>query len=72
MPCSRINTAGLGHKHADATDVSRGIFGGTVGVDRVVNLFKKYNIKATFFTPGHSAESFRSQVEKIRDAGHEM
>lgn len=69
---SRINTAGLGQKHANATDVSRGIFGGTVGVDRLLNLFKKYGIKATFFIPGHSAESFREQVEKIRDAGHEM
>ena len=36
----------------------------TVGVGRVLNLFKKYDIKATFFTPDLSAESFGSQVER--------
>ena len=42
----------------------KGYSAATVGVDRVLNLFKKYDIKATFFTQGHSAESFGSQVER--------
>lgn len=70
---SRINTAGLGNSSpADATDVSRGIFGATAGLDRVLSMFKKYGIQATFFTPGHSVESFKGQVLKVRDAGHEL
>ncbi|KZO98484.1 glucose 1-dehydrogenase [Calocera viscosa TUFC12733] len=67
---SWINTQ-TGEK-ADATNVSRGIFGATVGVDRLLGMWKKYNIKATFFTPGHSIESFPKQIAKIRDGGHEI
>ncbi|KAF5336231.1 hypothetical protein D9758_014363 [Tetrapyrgos nigripes] len=54
------------------TDVSRGIFGATVGIDRVLKLFDKYGIKATFFVPAHTVESFPEGVGKIRDKGHEM
>ena len=54
------------------TNVSRGIFGATVGIDRLLKLYAKYDIKATFFTPAHSIESFPKQLAKVRDAGHEM
>ncbi|KAK0926531.1 hypothetical protein LTR91_002149 [Friedmanniomyces endolithicus] len=54
------------------TNVSRGVYGATVGIDRLLILFAKSNIKATFFTPAHSLESFPSQIAKIRDAGHEI
>jgi peptidoglycan/xylan/chitin deacetylase (PgdA/CDA1 family) len=54
------------------TDVSRGIFGATVGIDRLLKLWEKYHIKASWFVPAHSVESFPKQVAKIRDAGHEM
>ena len=57
---------------ADVTNISRGVFGATVGVDRLLKLFDKYNIKATWFVPGHSIESFPNQMAKVRDAGHEM
>lgn len=56
----------------DRTNMSRGIFGATVGLDRVLKLFDKYGIKATFFTPCHTLESWPSQLAKVRDAGHEM
>jgi hypothetical protein len=56
----------------DVTNISRGIFGATVGVDRLLKLFDKYNIKGSWFVPAHSLESFPSQMEKVRDAGHEM
>jgi peptidoglycan/xylan/chitin deacetylase (PgdA/CDA1 family) len=66
----RINTkAGA---PANPTDVSRGIYGATVGVDRLLKLWDKYGIKTTWFVPGHSLESFPEQIAKIRDAGHEM
>lgn len=59
-------------KNAGSTDVSRGIFGATVGVDRLLKLWDKYSIKTTWFVPAHSIESFPTQMAKVRDAGHEI
>ncbi|KAJ5463993.1 hypothetical protein N7475_007128 [Penicillium sp. IBT 31633x] len=56
----------------DLTDVSRGIFGATVGIDRLLKLWDKYNIKTSWFVPTHSIESFPAQMAKVRDAGHEI
>lgn len=67
---TRINTCS--GAPAGPTDVSRGIFGATVGIDRILKLLDKYKIKATWFVPGHSVESFPSQMNKVRDGGHEM
>jgi len=53
-------------------DISRGLFAGEIGVPRLLDLFKKYNIKATWFTPGHSIETFPEQVKRIIDEGHEI
>ena len=36
---------------------SRGLFAGTIGVERLLRLFDKYDIKTTFFIPGHSLET---------------
>jgi len=52
--------------------MSRGVFGATVGTDRLLKLFDKYKIKASFYIPGHSIESFPKQMAKVRDAGHEI
>jgi hypothetical protein len=57
---------------ANPTDISRGVFGATVGIDRLLKLWDKYNIKATWFTPAHSAESFPKQIRKIVEKGHEI
>lgn len=54
------------------TDMSRGIFGATVGIDRLLKLWEKYDIKTSWFVPAHSIESFPKQIAKIRDAGHEI
>ncbi|KAJ4355763.1 uncharacterized protein N0V89_003783 [Didymosphaeria variabile] len=59
-------------KPANPTDVSRGVFGATVGIDRLLKLWDKYNIKTTWFTPAHSAESFPAQIRKIIGKGHEI
>ncbi|KAK6007890.1 hypothetical protein QM012_004704 [Aureobasidium pullulans] len=56
----------------NSTNVSRGIFGATVGLDRLLKLFDKHDIKATFFTPAHTVESFPKQMSKVKDAGHEI
>lgn len=53
-------------------DISRGLFAGEVGVPRLVDLFDKYNLKTTWFIPGHSIETFPKQVEMIVGAGHEI
>ena len=52
--------------------MSRGIYGATVGIDRLLALYKKYNIRATWFCPAHTLESFPSQLAKVRDAEHEL
>ncbi|TWU70634.1 hypothetical protein ED733_001331 [Metarhizium rileyi] len=49
-----------------------GYFGGTVGVQRVLRLLEKYEIKATWFIPGHSLETFPDEMAAVRDAGHEI
>ncbi|HFF9609614.1 TPA: polysaccharide deacetylase [Campylobacter coli] len=53
-------------------DISRGLFAGEVGIPRLLKLFKKYNIPATWFAPGHSIETFPKQMKMIVDAGHEI
>jgi peptidoglycan/xylan/chitin deacetylase (PgdA/CDA1 family) len=35
-------------------------------------LFEKYNIKASWFIPGHSLETFPEECAMVRDAGHEI
>ncbi|KAI0774663.1 glycoside hydrolase/deacetylase [Trametes elegans] len=53
-------------------DISRGLYAGEVGVPRLLKLFAKYNIKTTWFIPGHSLETFPEQMAAVRDAGHEI
>lgn len=53
-------------------DISRGLFAGEVGIPRLLKLFKKYSIKATFFAPGHSIETFPKEMDMIVNFGHEI
>lgn len=53
-------------------DIQRGMFAGEVGVPRLLHLFAKYGISATFFAPGHSIETFPRRIEQIVQAGHEL
>lgn len=52
--------------------LSRGEYGARVGVPRILDLLARYGLKATFFTPGHTVESFPKAVESILEAGHEI
>jgi peptidoglycan/xylan/chitin deacetylase (PgdA/CDA1 family) len=54
------------------SDIQRGIFAGEVGTTRLLKLFKKYDLKTTFFIPGHSIETFPDQTKRIVDEGHEV
>lgn len=53
------------------TPVSRGEFG-AVAVPRILELLKRYDIKASFFTPGIVIETYPDVMERIVAAGHEL
>jgi peptidoglycan/xylan/chitin deacetylase (PgdA/CDA1 family) len=50
----------------------RGEYGARVGIHRVLELLKCYQLSATFFVPGHTVDSFPEVVEPILKAGHEI
>jgi peptidoglycan/xylan/chitin deacetylase (PgdA/CDA1 family) len=52
--------------------LSRGEFGAEVGVPRLLELFRRFEVKATFATPGHTLVTFPHRVEEILAAGHEV
>ncbi|KAJ5341779.1 Glycoside hydrolase/deacetylase beta/alpha-barrel [Penicillium brevicompactum] len=54
------------------SDISRGLWAGHIGTPRVLKLFEKYNIKATWFIPGHTLDTFPEECAMVRDAGHEI
>jgi peptidoglycan-N-acetylglucosamine deacetylase len=47
-------------------------FGVRTGVYRILRLFEKYGLPATFFVPGYTIEHHTKAIEAIRDAGFEM
>ena len=53
-------------------DISRGLFAGEVGVPRLLELFRDFGIRVTWFVPGHSVETFPAQSAAIVKAGHEV
>jgi peptidoglycan/xylan/chitin deacetylase (PgdA/CDA1 family) len=53
-------------------DISRGVFAGEVGTPRIMELFRRYGIRQTFFWPGHSVETFGEQFGACVAAGHEI
>lgn len=52
--------------------LSRGEFGARVGVPRILDLLDDYGITATWFIPGHDAESYPAQARDVADRGHEI
>jgi peptidoglycan/xylan/chitin deacetylase (PgdA/CDA1 family) len=56
----------------DARSLSRGEFGPRVGIPRLLELCGRLEIKATFFTPGHTAETFPETAVQIAASGHEL
>ncbi|HVF01956.1 MAG TPA: polysaccharide deacetylase family protein [Rubrobacteraceae bacterium] len=53
-------------------DISRGLFAGEIGSPRLLDLFATYDMKTTWFIPGHSIETFPEQMKMVVDAGHEV
>ena len=52
--------------------ISRGEFGPRCGAPRLLDLLKKYQIKSTWFIPGHTIETYPEICEKVHAAGHEI
>lgn len=59
-------------KQSTATPVSRGEYGARVGLPRILNLLEQAAVPATFFVPGHTAETFPAETRTILAAGHEI
>lgn len=51
--------------------ISRGEFG-VVGLRRILALLERHAIAATFFVPGHTAETYPDATREIVAAGHEI
>ncbi len=56
----------------DLCRMTEGEFGPRVGIWRILDLLDKYEIKATFFVPGWTAESYPEPVKEIDNREHEM
>jgi peptidoglycan/xylan/chitin deacetylase (PgdA/CDA1 family) len=52
-------------------NLSRGDFG-VVGTARILNLLAEFDIRATWFVPGHTIESYPASVGEIVSANHEI
>lgn len=53
-------------------DISRGVFAGEVGMPRILKLFDRFDLKQSFFIPGHTIESFPESCAMVAAAGHEI
>jgi peptidoglycan/xylan/chitin deacetylase (PgdA/CDA1 family) len=54
------------------SDIQRGVWAGEVGTMRLLEMFRRYDIRTSWFVPGHSIETFPDQVRHIVEAGHEI
>ena len=54
------------------SDIQRGVWAGEVGTMRLLELFGRYGIRASWFVPGHSIETFPDQIRQVVEAGHEV
>lgn len=52
--------------------LSTGQYGARAGLPRILDLLERYDIRATFFIPGVSAELYSEDVKRIADGGHEI
>lgn len=62
----------IGTFHARSPSaISRGEFG-RVGAERLLRMLREWEIRSTWFVPGHTADAFPTTVSKIAEAGHEI
>ena len=59
------------HQSNSPSLISRGEFG-AVAVGRILELLDQFGILATFFIPGHTAETYPAITRQVAAAGHEI
>ncbi|MCO5396716.1 polysaccharide deacetylase family protein [Ralstonia soli] len=59
-------------KQTTPTALSRGEYGVRAGIPRILAMLARQGVKATFFTPAHTARNFPASLEAITSAGHEV
>jgi peptidoglycan/xylan/chitin deacetylase (PgdA/CDA1 family) len=52
--------------------MSHQAYGPRVGVPRLLRLLERQGVRATFFVPGFTADTYPDTVRQIRDGGHEI
>jgi len=62
----------FGYERTTVAMLNRGEYGARVGVPRVLDLLDRHDVRATFFVPGHTIESFPRETESILERGHEI
>src|SRR4051812_20868535 len=62
----------FGYERTTPAMLARGEYGARVGVPRVLELLDRHGLRATFFVPGHTVESFPRETESILERGHEL
>ena len=65
-------SAWLAYDNVTPAMLHRGEYGARVGVPRVLGFLERERLPATFFVPGHTAESFPRETEAIIEHGHEI
>lgn len=66
------NSALMRKAPLDIVAQSRGKFAPNTAIPRILDLLNKYEMKATFFTPGWTIDTFTESCETIVSQGHEM
>jgi peptidoglycan/xylan/chitin deacetylase (PgdA/CDA1 family) len=54
------------------TPVSRGEFGARVAVPRILKILKRENVRAAFYIPGHTIDTYPDLCRQIIAEGHEV
>ena len=62
----------FGYEHTTPAMLQRGEYGIRVGLPRILRLLDEHGIKATFFVPGHTLESYPATGARVLEAGHEL
>ncbi|MBM3341372.1 MAG: polysaccharide deacetylase [Betaproteobacteria bacterium] len=52
--------------------ISRGEFGPRVAAPRLIELFQQYDIRTSWYVPGHTIETWPEAVKMVINAGHEL
>jgi len=60
-----------GFRASSLSAISRGEFG-RVGAERLLAMLREFKLPATWFIPGHSAETYPQIVERLVADGHEI